>query len=403
MFYDKKIKYLDYYEGGRRASGCGYVKLEARNGGLRLEMSVTGLRPTDSFERDVLFCAGGHEKTVGKIAFTEGRGCWRKQWNQLENIGGSGICYEDLQGITVSLGGGREITCSLQDGRGGVREGNRTVSKVSREDSGTERRPVPEKRMPERHVPERQEAPAVRTEPPEPESVGEGRAESLGAVPERHVPERQEAPAVRTEPPEPAPEKRMPERTVSPGAVWEKRMPDWGSSQKRDVRKAGNGGGQEGTVRREGAEMKAAESEKLINGRETQKADSRRIHGNNRRHVRLMEDKWAQLWEIYPHIKPFQDEREYISIGPADFVIFPEESYRMVNNSFLLHGFYNYEHLLLARVERKGEFFYYIGVPGNFFEKEKQVAIMFGFESFECAEEPAQAGDFGYYMMRTGL
>ncbi len=368
MFYDKKIKYLDYYEGGRRASGCGYVKLEARNGGLRLEMSVTGLRPTDSFERDVLFCAGGHEKTVGKIAFTEGRGCWRKQWNQLENIGGSGICYEELQGITVSLGGGREITCSLQDGRGGVREGNRTVSKVSREDSGTERRPVPEKRMPERHVPERQEAPAVRTEPPEP-----------------------------------APEKRMPERTVSPGAVWEKRMPDWGSSQKRDVRKAGNGGGQEGTVRREGAEMKAAESEKLINGRETQKADSRRIHGNNRRHVRLMEDKWAQLWEIYPHIKPFQDEREYISIGPADFVIFPEESYRMVNNSFLLHGFYNYEHLLLARVERKGEFFYYIGVPGNFFEKEKQVAIMFGFESFECAEEPAQAGDFGYYMMRTGL
>ena len=60
-------------------------------------------------------------------------------------------------------------------------------------------------------------------------------------------------------------------------------------------------------------------------------------------------------------------------------------------------------HLLLARMERKGETLYYIGVPGTFFEKEKQVAIMFGFESFECAEEPAQAGDFGYYMMRTGL
>ena len=74
-----------------------------------------------------------------------------------------------------------------------------------------------------------------------------------------------------------------------------------------------------------------------------------------------------------------------------------------MNNSFLLHGYYNYHHLLLARVERKGEACYYIGVPGNFYEKEKQVAIMFGFESFECAEEPAQAGDFGYYMMRARI
>lgn len=92
-----------------------------------------------------------------------------------------------------------------------------------------------------------------------------------------------------------------------------------------------------------------------------------------------------------------------MSIRPSDFVLFPAASYRMVNNSFLLHGYYNYHHLLLGRVEKRGENFYYIGVPGNFYEREKQVAIMFGFESFECAEEPAQAGDFGYYMMRTEL
>lgn len=123
----------------------------------------------------------------------------------------------------------------------------------------------------------------------------------------------------------------------------------------------------------------------------------------DRKPVRLMEDKWQQLWAIYPHIRPFQDAREYLSIGPSDFVLFPEASYKAVNNSFLLHGYYNYHHLLLARVERKGEYCYYIGVPGNFYEREKQVAIMFGFESFECAEEPAQAGDFGYYMMRAEI
>ena len=137
-----------------------------------------------------------------------------------------------------------------------------------------------------------------------------------------------------------------------------------------------------------------------IRGREEKSGVER---GKRNKPVKLLDNKWSQLWAIYPHIRPFQDEREYISIGPSDFVLFPEASYKMLNNSFLLHGFYNYHHLLLARVEKKGEVMYYVGVPGNFYEKEKQVAIMFGFESFECAEEPAQAGDFGYYMMRSGL
>ena len=117
----------------------------------------------------------------------------------------------------------------------------------------------------------------------------------------------------------------------------------------------------------------------------------------------MSEDKWFQLLAIYPHIKPFCDEREYLSIGPADFVLFTSASYRASNNSFLLHGYYNYHHLILTRIERRGEILYYLGVPGNYYDREKQVAVMFGFESFECAEEPAQNGDFGYYMMRVKL
>ena len=117
----------------------------------------------------------------------------------------------------------------------------------------------------------------------------------------------------------------------------------------------------------------------------------------------LQEDKWRQLCTVYPHVNPFGDEREYLSVGPADFVLFSGDSYRAANNSFLLHGFYNYGHLILTRVERKGEILYYLGVPGNYFEREKQVAVMFGFESFECAQEPAQASDFGYYMMKVQM
>lgn len=117
----------------------------------------------------------------------------------------------------------------------------------------------------------------------------------------------------------------------------------------------------------------------------------------------LQDTKWKQLSAIYPHISPFRDEREFLSVGPGDFVILPEKYFRMVNNSFLLHGYYNYKHLILKRMEQKGVPGYYIGVPGNFYDREKQVAVMFGFESFESLEEQAEVGDFGYYLMRIEL
>lgn len=118
---------------------------------------------------------------------------------------------------------------------------------------------------------------------------------------------------------------------------------------------------------------------------------------------RLWDEKWKQLMSIYPHIQPFSDSREYLSVTPADFVVLHRNYYKLVGNSFLLHGYYNYEHLILSRVVRKGEEIFYIGVPGNFYDREKRVAIMFGFESFECQEEPASSGDYGYYMIRVEL
>lgn len=119
--------------------------------------------------------------------------------------------------------------------------------------------------------------------------------------------------------------------------------------------------------------------------------------------LHMMDTKWEQLSSIYPHIHPFRDEREFLSVGPEDFVVLRERYYQMTHNSFLLHGYYNYRHLLLMRQSMAEQVKYYIGVPGNFYEREKQVARMFGFESFEGAREPAWEGDFGYYMISVEL
>lgn len=117
----------------------------------------------------------------------------------------------------------------------------------------------------------------------------------------------------------------------------------------------------------------------------------------------FQEDKWSQLCAIYPHTCPFSDEREYLSFGLSDFVVLSGQSYKLVNNSFLLHGYYTHHYLILTRVVQRGNARYYIGVPGHLFDKEKRTAIMFGFEGFECESEPASEGDFGFYLIPVDI
>lgn len=114
-------------------------------------------------------------------------------------------------------------------------------------------------------------------------------------------------------------------------------------------------------------------------------------------------DKWEQLTHMYAVIHPFGDGREYLSIAPKDFVVLRQEYQKMVHNSFLLHGYYNYKHLILGKLREKEGWCYYLGVPGNFYGREKMVAEMFGFEAFEGEKEPAKAGDFGYFMKRVEI
>ena len=118
---------------------------------------------------------------------------------------------------------------------------------------------------------------------------------------------------------------------------------------------------------------------------------------------KLYPNKWQQLCAIYPIVHPFGDGRAYLSIEPRDFVVLQERFQPMVQNSFLLHGFYHYRHLLLGRQRQGKSFQYFLGVPGVFYEKEKSVAMFYGFESFEGATTPAPEGSFGYYMKRVLL
>ena len=128
-------------------------------------------------------------------------------------------------------------------------------------------------------------------------------------------------------------------------------------------------------------------------------------------------DKWEQLTHTYPVINPFSggNDATHLSIAPSDFVVLRQDYQKMVNNSFLLHGYYNYRHILLSRYQEKRGTIYYIGVPGTYYEREKMVAAMFGFEGFEIAQNIKEKnqniqdgiiipnGTFGYYMKEVLL
>ncbi len=113
----------------------------------------------------------------------------------------------------------------------------------------------------------------------------------------------------------------------------------------------------------------------------------------------LKEDKWEQILDTFDNIHPYGDERAYVKLEPKDFIILSGKYQHLVNNSFLLHGFYNYRHIILGK---EGEV-YYLGVPGVFYEREKMVALMFGFEAFECESGESKAGEFGYYLRKVEL
>lgn len=134
-----------------------------------------------------------------------------------------------------------------------------------------------------------------------------------------------------------------------------------------------------------------------------EKKEENNIKNEREASYNMTEEKWEQLWSIYPHKNPFGDEREYLIISPRDFVIFQKESYKMVKNSFLLHGYGNYKYLILWKNKKMGEERFFVGVPGLFYEKECEAAVFFGFESFEGKKEPPAEGDFGFYMKRIYL
>ncbi len=116
-----------------------------------------------------------------------------------------------------------------------------------------------------------------------------------------------------------------------------------------------------------------------------------------------MSDALSRIFSRMPGMYPFEDDDiiECVKFDPQDIGMFPMEKWQLASNSFLLHGYYTYRHLIFARRRTVAGIKCMLGVPGMFRDREKFMAGMFGFGNFKGirGRQNPGYGEFGYWYM----
>jgi hypothetical protein len=135
---------------------------------------------------------------------------------------------------------------------------------------------------------------------------------------------------------------------------------------------------------------------KLGNPDELERLRQNEIQDDNTHHM-----IWEKLKREHTRILAFdyEDGCEILTIKPQDIGVLPRDSWVYGNNSFLLHGYYNYRYLILAKLlNPNGMPRYLLGIPGHYYSNERYMASMFGFPNFVLSkDQPMEDGRFGFW------
>lgn len=390
IFFQKKIIYLDYVERKNKIKNGGVIKWEARGDESRVQIHIRGLYPTDSCRGELMLLSEGEGYPADTIYLQYGTAEYAGIWHN-ENLAGTGIPYEGCDGIIIKLSETRFLRGIWRNREKQKEEAPETAPQNESEPAvlaaaqtvldaydDTVLEPQPMRGNEEM----RQDEPGVEVQP----------------MPEAEEPQQDTAPAEEIQPdlPPHEPATEVPQPMPEAGESWNEEpeaeapqsMPEAEEHQPRhEPQQAAP------LADDEAQSYEAEQASEALFLRSQRKMQAGQISPN----------KWEQLNRIYPKIQPFGDVREYLSIAPCDFVILSEHYQEMVQNSFLLHGYYNYGHLILTKIKEGIDDNYYLGVPGVYYEREKQAALLFGFEGFEGDGDAVQDGSFGYYMKRVEI
>ena len=443
--YHRLISYIDAYEGGIKGKNTGFAKLETRGTSCRIQVSVRRVFAGGS-PIGVYLLAGQEEIRIGTLFVRGGNGEFRAVVN-CENNEGSGCNMEECCGLTLheTDSAWRAYTTIWEDAVAHAAEvelADVTAEKVREQEAEKEEATrklaenvsgevnsasVGKEKLDEASEltrsgemesqdtsteTEKKEAVNINEtdfgiSQPQPEKLEDSNleifedTETMEAVPDiSETSDHQEAEVVREvqmeTPQESSQESNQEAQTETPKESFQESYQEAQTEARRKD-------SQESTreVRKEALPDSPPDHQEAFQpGSQNQKQPQPDSSKESPKEDPA-ETLWDRLRVTYPKVTAFEcaDGCEILVIKPQDIGLLPRENWVYGNNSFLLHGYYNYRYLILARLGKSGERGRYIlGVPGHYGNNEKYMAAMFGFDRFvRSTRQPPRDSRFGYW------
>ena len=383
--YKRLVSYIYAYPGGVRDKNVGFAKAEVRNGQFKLTVSVKGVY-TDTPELFGVYVMVDGKKhqpggftllKTGTVMVNQGIGQYQDLFNPM-NINQSGYTFEDISGIALA----RENEdfyrmfslwedCIL----------NTEDITFAQPEAAAASNPVVLADSEEVSVKEQ----VNRTTGQEAERKS---AEMSGNVRESETVRRNA--------------EDVSENEVEEAAV----------TSKPETPESAQSAGQQADLQQETAQMKAqqvrameAVQELLFRNTNPQGTmpQNTKLQDTTPQNAKPQEEMPAfeKVFINRDFIDAFEDDYFYdcVEVTPELLKQLPIEDDAVVNNSFLVHGYYNFKHILFGKVcENDNNTRYFIGVPGMYCNRERFMASMFGFCNFKKSHRSDYSNPyFGYW------
>ncbi len=383
--YKRLVSYIYAYPGGVRDKNVGFAKAEVRNGQFKLTVSVKGVY-TDTPELFGVYVMVDGKKhqpggftllKTGTVMINQGIGQYQDLFNPM-NINQSGYTFEDISGIALA----RENEdfyrmfslwedCIL----------NTEDITFAQPEAAAASNPVAQADSEEVSVKEQ----VNRTTGQEAERKS---AEMSGNVRESETVRRNA--------------EDVSENEVEEAAV----------TSKPETPESAQSAGQQADLQQETAQMKAqqvrameAVQELLFRNTNPQGTmpQNTKLQDTTPQNAKPQEEMPAfeKVFINRDFIDAFEDDYFYdcVEVTPELLKQLPIEDDAVVNNSFLVHGYYNFKHILFGKVcENDNNTRYFIGVPGMYCNRERFMASMFGFCNFKKSHRSDYSNPyFGYW------
>lgn len=381
--YKRLVSYIYAYPGGVRDKNVGFAKAEVRNGQFKLTVSVKGVY-TDTPELFGVYVMVDGKKhqpggftllKTGTVMVNQGIGQYQDLFNPM-NINQSGYTFEDISGIALARENEEFYRmfslwedCIL----------NTEDITFAQPEAAAASNPVVQADSEEVSVKEQEN----RTTGQEAERKS---AEMSGNVRESET-VRRNAEDVSENEVEDVVEAAVTSKPATPESAQS-------AGQQTDL--------QQETAQMKAQQVRAMEAVQELLFRNTNPQGT--MPQNTKLQNAKPQEEMPAFEKVFINrdfIDAFEDDYFYdcVEVTPELLKQLPIEDDAVVNNSFLVHGYYNFKHILFGKVcENDNNTRYFIGVPGMYCNRERFMASMFGFCNFKKSHRSDYSNPyFGYW------